>query len=145
MLILSIKVSEPINTTFPNHSSYSSISVPQNTAPQNMRPPKTILTHSTFDRQFCPVRWTGRSLQHSDCKRASWAGNIENEEQTGSLICKEWWQASPMPLPRHSRWDPMVMWLMFSQTCQNLSIQTIAVLKGITLKGIRIVLLLKIT
>lgn len=40
MLILSIKVSEPINITFPNHSSYSSISVPWNTAPQNMRPPR---------------------------------------------------------------------------------------------------------
>ena len=86
MLILSIKVSEPINTTFPKHSSYSSVSVPQNTAPQNMRPPKTIMTHSTFDRQFCPVRWTGRSLPHSDCKLAGSAGNTENEEQMGSLI-----------------------------------------------------------
>lgn len=103
--------------------------------------PKRILTPSIFEKQFCPLRWTRRSVEHFDYELSGWASDKENEEQMGSPICQQkCWQASPRPSPSHWRWDSMVTWPVFSQTHQNLSIQMIAVLKRNTLKGIITVL-----
>lgn len=38
VLISSMKVSGPIDITLPSHRSYSSVRIPQSTAPQSMRP-----------------------------------------------------------------------------------------------------------
>lgn len=86
MLILSIKVSEPINTTFP-----TTPVILQSVSPKiqlsKHETPKTILTHSTLTGNFVQLDGQGDLSNILTVASASWAGNIENEEQMGSLIC----------------------------------------------------------
>lgn len=74
---------------------------------------------------------------------------MENEEQMGNTsphppLLAEVMTGQPQAPTKSLEMGLLVTWLMFSQTHQNLSIQMIAVPKGITLKGI-IIVLLKIT
>lgn len=107
MLILSIKVSEPINITFPNHSSYSSISVPWNTAPQNMRPPRQYWHSPLLTGNFVQLDGQGdlsniltASLpaeQATSKMKSRWAASSLARLMTG----QHWAPSKPLKLGPH--------------------------------------------
>lgn len=102
-LISSIKCLNPLLPPFPTTSATLQSVSPKVQLPKTWDP-KRILTRSTFDRQFCPVRWSGRSLQHSDCKLPA--------EQAILKMKSRWATPSasrsddrPAPGPHQVTWD----------------------------------------